>query len=280
MSVPRHPSSAIRVYPTGWLRHSRMTIRRCGTPLRKGGVAAGGSAARSGVALRARRHIARSRRSLRDGGAGAARRLEVGAGPRKDARHDSNSHDRVRRIHGASNRRRLASAAFTSPTCPSCAGAKKVRSTACAGTGSALGGACNGERKAYGHSANGAYRLLNCTTCRGNGQIDCVGCRRSCRGAVPGRCITTRRPAVSCRIFLPATSTRKISSSSGISCRSTNATRRPGVGFVKNQYALSRSREADYVSWPISTMATSSRSSRPASCARSIAARRGTTSSS
>lgn len=62
--------------------------------------------------------------------------------------------------------------------CHGCAGEKKHRCGACAGGGKVICGACNSQRKAYGYAANGAYRLLNCTVCRGRGEVDCAQCRR------------------------------------------------------------------------------------------------------
>ena len=62
--------------------------------------------------------------------------------------------------------------------CDACGGEKKVSCAACGGMGRTICGACRGQRQAYGYAANGSYRLLNCTTCRGKGELDCVHCRR------------------------------------------------------------------------------------------------------
>lgn len=62
--------------------------------------------------------------------------------------------------------------------CHSCGGDKKVRCAACGGAGKNVCGACNGARKSYGYATNGSYRLLNCTACRGKGEVDCIHCRR------------------------------------------------------------------------------------------------------
>ena len=67
---------------------------------------------------------------------------------------------------------------FRTVTCPRCAGAKKALCGICGGSGKTICAACKGERKAYAYAANGAYRLLNCSSCRGKGEVDCTPCRR------------------------------------------------------------------------------------------------------
>jgi hypothetical protein len=62
--------------------------------------------------------------------------------------------------------------------CDRCAGEGKTGCTDCAATGKRRCLACGGQRKMYGYAANGARRLLNCTTCRGKGDVDCAHCRR------------------------------------------------------------------------------------------------------
>ena len=62
--------------------------------------------------------------------------------------------------------------------CHACAGDKRIRCATCGGTGKTLCSTCNGQRKAYGHASNGAYRLLNCTLCRGKGDVECAQCKR------------------------------------------------------------------------------------------------------
>ncbi|MBV8518458.1 MAG: hypothetical protein JO197_13760 [Acidobacteria bacterium] len=62
--------------------------------------------------------------------------------------------------------------------CGNCNGEKHVSCGVCSGYGVFVCRACNGQRKQYGYTANGARRLLNCTTCKGKGQVDCGHCRR------------------------------------------------------------------------------------------------------
>lgn len=62
--------------------------------------------------------------------------------------------------------------------CDPCGGAAKVSCPACGGGGKTICTSCNGKRKEYGYAANGSYRLLNCTMCRGKGDVDCAHCRR------------------------------------------------------------------------------------------------------
>lgn len=62
--------------------------------------------------------------------------------------------------------------------CEACGGAKKLTCSVCRGSGKLLCGACGGQRKAYGYASDGSRRLLNCTGCRGKGEVDCSDCRR------------------------------------------------------------------------------------------------------
>ncbi|HEY0156871.1 MAG TPA: hypothetical protein VGF28_06205 [Thermoanaerobaculia bacterium] len=62
--------------------------------------------------------------------------------------------------------------------CDACGGERKTRCGSCGGSGTARCHTCGGQRKMYGYASNGAYRLLNCTACRGKGEVDCSHCRR------------------------------------------------------------------------------------------------------
>jgi len=62
--------------------------------------------------------------------------------------------------------------------CDLCAGQGRVSCASCGGIGKTTCKTCGGQRKMYGYAANGSRRLLNCTTCRGKGEVDCPDCRR------------------------------------------------------------------------------------------------------
>lgn len=62
--------------------------------------------------------------------------------------------------------------------CDACSGAGKNTCDSCGGIGTTTCNACGGQRKMYGYAANGSRRLLNCQTCRGKGEVDCMHCRR------------------------------------------------------------------------------------------------------
>jgi len=63
-------------------------------------------------------------------------------------------------------------------TCDACGAKGKDRCAHCGATGRLVCASCQGQRKQYGYAVNGSRRLLNCTTCRGKGEVDCGNCRR------------------------------------------------------------------------------------------------------
>lgn len=72
----------------------------------------------------------------------------------------------------------LRSASYHISSCGPCTGAGKIACPDCSGTTRAACSSCNGEGKAYGYAANGAYRLLNCKSCRGKGNVKCTACTK------------------------------------------------------------------------------------------------------
>lgn len=62
--------------------------------------------------------------------------------------------------------------------CGECDGAKSVTCFTCNGHAKIVCRDCHGKRKAYGYASNGSYRLMNCTGCRGRGEVDCPHCHR------------------------------------------------------------------------------------------------------
>jgi hypothetical protein len=75
--------------------------------------------------------------------------------------------------------------------CDGCAGEGKIACKTCGSRGKTVCIACGGQRKMYGYAANGSRRLLNCQSCHGKGEVDCVQCRRGI--ATCGSCAGERR---------------------------------------------------------------------------------------
>jgi hypothetical protein len=91
----------------------------------------------------------------------------------------------------AADDRKLREATDHVEICSACNGAGKGSCPTCAGAGKLVCAECGGARKMYGYAANGAHRLLNCTRCRGKGDVDCGHCRRGI--ATCERCAGERR---------------------------------------------------------------------------------------